>query len=119
MDRITLTGMEFFGYHGVLPEENKLGQRFVVDLVLELDLHQAGLNDDLNATINYAEVYQEVRELVEDAHKPMKTIEALAELIVSMLWTKYSMLEHITVTVHKPGAPVAGVFRDVSVTLER
>ncbi|MBR0328475.1 MAG: dihydroneopterin aldolase, partial [Selenomonadaceae bacterium] len=52
MDRITLTGMEFFGYHGVLPEENKLGQRFVVDLVLELDLHQAGLNDDLNATIN-------------------------------------------------------------------
>ena len=70
MDRITLMGMEFFGYHGVLPEENKLGQRFVVDLVLELDLHQAGLNDDLNATINYAEVYQEVRELVEDAHKP-------------------------------------------------
>ena len=63
--------------------------------------------------------YIRSRELVEDAHKPLKTIEALAELIVSMLWTKYSNLEHITVTVHKPGAPVAGIFRDVSVTLER
>lgn len=117
MDRITIEGMEFFGYHGALPEEGRLGQRFIIDLVLQLSLQQAGQNDDLGQSINYAEVYQQVRELAEG--KPVRTIEALAEKIASDLKTKYSKLERVIVTVHKPGAPVPGIFRDVAVTLER
>lgn len=119
MDRIAVTGMEFFAYHGVIPEENRLGQRFIVDLTLGLDLRPVSLSDDLRAGISYAEVYQAVRKLVEDGAKPYKTIEALAEGIAGALKRKYAALEQVTVTVHKPGAPVAGIFRDISVTLER
>lgn len=119
MDRISITGMEFFAYHGVMPEENRLGQRFIVDLVLGLDLRPVSMNDDLRAGVNYAEVYQLVKKLVETGWKPYKTIEALAEGIADALKREYAVLEQVTVTVHKPGAPVAGIFRDVAVTLER
>lgn len=77
MDNIKLTGMEFFGYHGALAEENKLGQRFLVDLELYLDLHQAGAGDDLSASINYAQAYEVVKAVVEGP--AFKTIEAVAE----------------------------------------
>lgn len=117
MDKITLTGMEFFGYHGVLPEETSLGQRFIVDLVMELDLHQAGENDALEATVNYAEVYGDIKAIVEG--EPVKTLECLGERICQQLWANYQLLEHVTLTIHKPGAPIAGIFKDVAVTLER
>ena len=50
--------MEFYGYHGVLPEENTLGQRFIVDLIVETDLKQAGLTDELEESISYVDLYQ-------------------------------------------------------------
>lgn len=117
MDKISLDGMAFFGYHGALSEENRLGQRFLVDLTMLLDLREAGQNDDLSASINYAEVYEQIKQLVEG--KPVNTIEALAEAIAAMLKAKYSKLQKLIVTVHKPGAPIAGIFADVAVTLER
>ena len=65
MDKIYVNGMKFYGYHGVFPEEQKLGQRFNVDVMLTLDLSKAGLSDDLDATVNYKEVYDAVKEIVE------------------------------------------------------
>ena len=61
MDKVYVEGMEFYGYHGVFEEENKLGQRFKVDLTAELDLSKAGKTDDLSYTINYAELYVQFR----------------------------------------------------------
>ena len=117
MDKITLTGMEFFGYHGALAEENRLGQKFLVDLELYLDLEQAGRHDDLAASINYAHVFEDVRTVLEG--KPFKTIEAVAEMTANRLKRNYPLLESLRITVHKPSAPIAGIFHDVSVTLER
>ena len=117
MDNIKLTGMEFFGYHGALAEENKLGQRFLVDLELYLDLHQAGAGDYLSASINYAQVYEVVKAVVEGP--AFKTIEAVAEAAAQKLKNSYPLLQKLKITVHKPGAPIAGIFHDVSVTLER
>lgn len=117
MDNIKLTGMEFFGYHGALAEENKLGQRFLVDLELYLDLHQAGAGDDLSASINYAQAYEVVKTVVEGP--AFKTIEAVAEAAAQKLKSSYPLLQGLKITVHKPGAPIAGIFHDVSVTLER
>lgn len=117
MDSINLTGMEFFGYHGALPEENRLGQRFIVDLMMELDLREAGAKDSLEDTVNYAEVYAVIRGIVEG--QPFKTLEALAENIAVTLRREYGKIVKLTVTVHKPGAPIAGIFRDVSVTIRR
>ncbi|MDF2720161.1 MAG: dihydroneopterin aldolase [Paenibacillus sp.] len=65
MDKMQLSRMQFYGYHGVFPEENKLGQRFYVDLALSLDLSEAGRTDDLDKTVNYAEVYERVKTIVE------------------------------------------------------
>ncbi len=72
-----LNQMKFYGYHGVLKEETKLGQRFCVDVTLELALGSAGVNDDLNQSIDYGEVYERVKGIVEG--RPYKLIEAVAE----------------------------------------
>ena len=72
MDLITLKEMAFYGYHGCMPEENKLGQRFIVDMHIEADLREAGRTDDLSKTINYAEIYQDVKAVVEG--EPVKLL---------------------------------------------
>lgn len=103
MDSICLEQMQFYGYHGVLPEETKLGQRFFVDLTLYLSLLDAGLSDDLSYTVNYAEVYELTREIVE--HRRFKLIEALAEAIASELLCTYNDIQEIQVRVVKPNPP--------------
>lgn len=117
MDKITLERMEFFGYHGVFPEENKLGQRFFIDLVLYIDLAQAGRTDDLNETVSYAEIYQSAKEKVQG--KPFKLIEALAESIASNLMETYTKINEITVRVIKPHPPFDIHFAGVTVEIHR
>ena len=61
MDKIVLTGLHFYGYHGCLPEEKRHGQPFHIDLVLETDLERAGQTDDLTQTVDYSAVYGVVK----------------------------------------------------------
>jgi len=65
VDKIHVDEMEFYGYHGVFPEETRLGQRFVVNLTVETDLSKAGRSDSLEDSINYADLYQTCKEIVE------------------------------------------------------
>ena len=65
MDYIHVNEMEFWGYHGVFPEETKLGQRFRVSLSLALSLKEAGETDQLEKTVNYAEAFNICRDIVE------------------------------------------------------
>lgn len=76
MDKIYLNELVFYGYHGVLKEETKLGQTFRVSLILDF-LPKAGISDSVEDTVSYADVYETVKEIVEG--KPFKLIEALAE----------------------------------------
>ncbi len=117
MDRITLTGMEFYGRHGCLPEERENGQIFLVDAELFLDLGRAGKSDALEDTVDYAAVFACIRRIVEGT--PRRLIEALAEEIAGTVLHDFPMLRGIVLTVHKPQAPIPGRFRDVSVTVER
>lgn len=117
MDKMTLHRMEYYGYHGVFEEERKLGQRFYVDLELELDLQAAGLNDDLTQTVNYAEVHETVKNIVET--KSFKLIEALAEHIASALLDTYTIINAVTVKVTKPHPPFDIHFQGVTVELRR
>lgn len=87
MDKVYVEGMEFYGYHGVFKEENKLGQRFKVDLTAELDLSKAGQTDDLEQTINYAELYHVCKDIVEG--EPVKLVETLAERIADTVLKKF------------------------------
>lgn len=109
--------MQFFGYHGVFPEENRLGQRFLVDVELSLDLSEAGKSDDLSHTINYAELYERVKQIVEG--RTFRLIEALADSIASDLLHQYTNVNDVTVRVIKPHPPFDVHFDGVTVEIFR
>jgi 7,8-dihydroneopterin aldolase/epimerase/oxygenase len=116
-DRIILQGMVFYGYHGVNPEERVQGQRFEVDLDLEMDLSAAGLSDDLAHTVNYAAAYKLAKEVVEG--QPYNLIEAVAERLASALLSRFP-LGGVRVRVRKPWAPIKGsVLESVAVEIVR
>jgi len=116
LDRITLTGITGYGYHGVFPEEREQGQPFLVDLSCELDLSGAAANDDLRRTIDYGQLAQAVVGDVE--RDPLNLIEALAERIARTC-LGYPAVQRVAVTVHKPQAPIPVPFADVAVSLTR
>lgn len=115
-DRIELTGIRGFGFHGVFEEERANGQEFVVDLAIYCDLRPAGRSDDLAATIHYGELAMSVHRLIEG--EPMDLIEALAERIAAEVLNN-QIVDKVSVTVHKPSAPIAVPFSDVAVTIMR
>ena len=117
MDRIFLRGMRFMACHGVLPHEREVPQPFEVDVELGLSLRAAGESDDLDDTVNYAEVYDVVSTVLTVTRKYL--IEALAEEIADDLLRDFDSLRWVRVTVHKPAAPIDGIFSDVGVTILR
>ncbi len=117
MDKISLTGMAFFGYHGDEPEETKLGQRFYIDVDLYLDLSKVGETDELEDSVNYVAVYEIVRSIAEGG--PYKLLEKVAGKINGEILSAFPLISSITTTVHKPGAPVPGIMDDISVTLSK
>lgn len=117
MDAIRLSRMQFYGRHGVFPEENRLGQRFVVSLEMKLDLAEAGRTDDLAHTVDYSAVYELVKSVVEG--EPCKLIEALAETIASRVLDAYAKIHEVTVRVVKPHPPFDAIFDGVEVELTR
>lgn len=116
MDKIRLDHMTFYGTHGVLSEENRLGQRFYVDLELRLDLKKATQSDDLHDSVNYAEVYEIVKKEVEQTQ--VNLIETLAENIAQRILSTFSIFE-VWVRVVKPHPPIQGFQGAVSVELVR
>lgn len=109
--------MRFYAYHGALPEENKIGQRFRVDVELSADLYSAGSSDRLDQTINYAEIYGLVKDIVEGPS--FKLIETVAEHIAETVLNTFSKADACRVKVTKPDPPIAGHYDSVSVEIER
>ncbi|MBS4210825.1 dihydroneopterin aldolase [Bacillus sp. FJAT-50079] len=117
MDKIYLHEMEFYGYHGVLSEETRLGQRFRVSIIAEVDLREAGETDNLEKTVSYADMYEVCKEIVEG--HPYKLIEAVAEKIAHTILKEYRKIKRITVKVIKPDPPIPGHYRSVAVEITR
>jgi dihydroneopterin aldolase len=116
-DQIRVTGIKAFGYHGVLPHEATEGQDFIVDLLITLDLRAASLSDDLNETINYADLAQIAHDNI--VGERVQLIERLAGRIAEEISSAYSQIASVSVTVHKPHAPVTVDFENISVTITR
>jgi len=116
MDKIIFDKIQFYAYHGVYEEENKLGQKFEVDLELFLDLRSAGMNDNLEETINYALVYEVVKKIVTETNK--KLLEAVAEGIASELLRLFP-IEEVIVRVRKLQPPIPGYLQSISVEIRR
>ena len=115
-DRIELRGIEAFGHHGVLPHEQELGQTFVVDVMLELDLAPAGASDALEDTVDYGTLSGALARVVGEERYDL--IERLATRLVEVC-LEQSRVVAATVTVHKPHAPVPVPLTDVAVTIRR
>jgi 7,8-dihydroneopterin aldolase/epimerase/oxygenase len=116
MDRIAVRGIEVFGHHGVLAHERELGQRFVVDLALDLDLTAAAESDRLSDTIDYGTLSGEVAAIV--AGEPADLIETVAGRVADRCLTD-PRVQSVEVTVHKPAAPLPVLAAEVAVTLRR
>ena len=116
LDRIDLTGIGGWGYHGVHDDERANGQRFVVDVSLGLNLSAAASGDDLDLTVDYGDLAEGVHEVI--AAEPLQLIESVAQRVMD-LCLGYPPVLWASVTVHKPMAPIQVPFADVSVTIER
>lgn len=117
MDKIILSNMSFYAFHGVLEEEKKLGQRFYVDAVLSAELKKAGKTDNVYDTLHYGQVYEEIKKIVEGENYNL--IEALAHNICMKLLERFPLLQEIQLTVKKPSAPVQGIFDYVAASITR
>ncbi len=115
-DRVTLSGLRARGRHGWFDWEQVQGQEFVVDVELCLDLGPAAASDDLADTVDYGALAAAVVQLVEG--EPVRLIETLAERVAGRCLSD-SRVEAVTVTVHKPQAPMPFAFEDVAVTVTR
>lgn len=105
-DKISLIGMVFYGYHGDLPEERKLGQRFIVDVELFGDYSEAAKTDLLDKAVDYVKVFEEVRKILEG--KPCNLIEAVADRVCNVVLSKFSGVQKITVRIKKPSVSLPG-----------
>ena len=111
-DRILLEGMVFHGYHGILPAERELGQPFVVDVELRLDLRPAGLSDDLTRTVDYGEVHRLAKQVVEG--EPAGLTETVAERIANATLEEHPVVEAVRVKVRKPNVRLGDTVLDGS-----
>lgn len=118
-DRIVLAGMRFQGRHGVEEEERAQTQPFEVDVEISLDLRAAGRADDLGKTVDYRDVFEICRSVVEGPSRLL--IEALAEAIAEQVLA--SSLDHgateVVVRVRKPRAPLPGSLDHAAVEITR
>jgi 7,8-dihydroneopterin aldolase/epimerase/oxygenase len=115
-DHLAVRGLSVHGHHGVFEFERREGQEFVVDLVLGMDTGAAARSDDLQDTVDYGTLVEEVRSAV--ANDPVDLIETLAQRIADVC-LRHARVEAVEVTVHKPHAPIQVTFEDVALTITR
>ncbi|HEX5541105.1 MAG TPA: dihydroneopterin aldolase [Micromonospora sp.] len=115
-DLIVLTGLRARGRHGVYDFERAQGQDFVVDVTLELDLGPAARSDDVQDTVHYGDLAEQLVAIV--TGEPVNLIETLAERLATACLAD-DRVAAATVTVHKPQAPIPHDFADVAVTIHR
>ena len=106
-DRIIMEGMQFYGFHGVNVEERSLGQSYVVDLAVEIDLGVPGRSDRLEDTLSYTHLYRSVQKVLEGESKNL--LEATAEAVAGRILEEFPV-DAVQVRVKKPRPPIKGSF---------
>ena len=116
-DRIRIVDLEVFANHGVFPEENALGQKFVISADLYTDTRKAGKTDDLTDSVHYGEASAFIS-LYLKKHT-FKLLESAAENLAEELLIKYPLLQEIRLEIKKPWAPIRQSLKTVSVEIRR
>lgn len=109
---IHLKGLKFYAFHGVLPQENKTGAEYTIDLRLKTDFTAAAQNDDLAGTINYANVFEAVKE---EMQTPSRLLEHVAFRIAQRLFHDFSALTEISICLYKQNPPMGADCKQVGI----
>lgn len=116
-DKIFITGLLIHAHHGVMEHESKVGQRFIIDLELSIDLAEASRSDKLADTVSYSAIVETAtRAFTARSHR---LVESAAGAVADAILAAFARVSSVQITVHKPHAPVAAIFADVGVTLVR
>ena len=116
-DRIFIRGLALHAYHGVMPHEAKVGQTFIIDLDLEIELSTAARSDKVVDTVSYDKVVDCAGAAF--SGQRFRLIEAAAGRVADAVLATFPAVRSVRVTIHKPHAPIAATFDDVGVTLVR
>ncbi|SET50424.1 dihydroneopterin aldolase [Geodermatophilus poikilotrophus] len=116
LDRIAIQGLSAHAFHGVYEAERRLGQTFRVDAVLELDTAPAAADDDLERTVNYAELARALHSVL--TGEPVDLLETLAQRLADVC-LEDPLVDAVEITVHKPEADLGVPFDDVAVAIRR
>ena len=114
-DTIFVNGLVLHAYHGVMPHEGKVGQPFVLDLILDIDLAEASRTDKLKHTVSYELLVKTASEAF--CARRYRLVEAAA--VADAVLDRYTLVRSIRITVRKPHAPIAATFDDVGVIITR
>ncbi len=117
MDKIFIDKLQVFGRHGVMSEENTLGQMFYISAEIELSLKNAGLTDDLENTVNYSECCHLIKDICQK--NTFKLIETLSEKIADVLLKQSQLIKRVCVRIDKPSAPIGLPLESVGVQIIR
>ncbi len=112
---IRMKNCAFFARHGVLDEEETLGQRFYVDAALTVDPGSALEEDSIEATVDYGVAFELIEKIITGARRFL--IESLALEVAKALTVRFPQITRAEITVRKPNAPVRGVLDHVEVTI--
>jgi 7,8-dihydroneopterin aldolase/epimerase/oxygenase len=116
-DMIFVNGLVVHAHHGVMAHEQKVGQRFVIDLELAIDLAEAGRSDKLADTVSYSAVVDTATRAF--TRENFRLVEAAAAAVADALIAGFPQAVSVRVTLHKPHAPIAAIFDDVGVSILR
>ena len=117
MGVISIRGLEVYAAHGCLAQERSMGQRFLINVDMHLDLYKSALNDDLEQTVNYSEVCDKLTEwMQEDSYN---LIETVADILAEKLLLQYPQIKKVSLELEKPQAPIKAHFDTVMVKTER
>lgn len=116
MSKILLEDIKIFAFHGVLPEEKILGTYYIVNAEIETDLWKAAASDNLNDTINYAEINEIIHK---EMQTPSELLEHLAGRIIESILNKFQQVSAVKVKITKTNPPMKGEMKGVSVELDK
>jgi dihydroneopterin aldolase len=116
-DQVFVSGLVIHAHHGVMEHESKVGQRFVLDLELSIDLKDAVRSDKLVDTVSYSAIVESASRAF--TAQSYRLVEAAAGAVADALLAGFARATSVRVTVRKPHAPIAAIFADVGVTLVR
>ncbi len=116
-DTIFVRGLVIHAHHGVMEHESKVGQRFIIDLELTIDLEDAARTDRLANTVSYAAIVTTATQVF--SARRYRLVEAAAGAVADAILLEFPRVAALQVSVHKPHAPISAIFADVGVTLHR